>query len=117
MGHVNGIQTYRCTSAWGHELNNIMSTTFTITLILLSSRSIVIFQCTTESTSETYLKKYGIFMVFLSFFTNACIALAMYNDTLTLALLLKSVTSLLNYFCVMPLYISKSFLKLMVCLA
>jgi hypothetical protein len=56
-------------------------------------------------------------MVFLSFFTNACIALAMYNDTLTLALLLKSVTSLLNYFCVMPLYISKSFLKLMVCLA
>jgi hypothetical protein len=36
-------------------------------------------------------------MVFLPSFTNACIALAMYNGTLTLALLLRPTTSLWNY--------------------
>jgi hypothetical protein len=53
-------------------------------------------------------------MVVLPSFTNACITLAMYNDTLTLALLLRSVTPLLHYFFVMSLYISNSFLKLTV---
>jgi hypothetical protein len=56
-------------------------------------------------------------MVVLPSFTNAFIALAMYNDTLALALLLRSTTSLLNYFFIMSLYISDSFLKLTVCLA
>jgi hypothetical protein len=37
-------------------------------------------------------------MVVLPSFTKACIALTMYNDTLTLALLLRSATSLLNWF-------------------
>jgi hypothetical protein len=77
----------------------------------------IISQCTTENTCKTYLKKYGIFMVFLPSFINACIALAMYNDTLTLALLIRSTTSLLNCFFIMFLYISESYLKLMVLLA
>jgi hypothetical protein len=51
-------------------------------------------------------------MVVLSPFINALIALVMYNDTLTLAFLLSSATSLLNYFIVMSLYIFDSFLKL-----
>jgi hypothetical protein len=56
-------------------------------------------------------------MVVLPSFTNACIAIAMYNDTLALALQLKSATSLLTCFFVMSLYISDSLLKLMVWLA
>jgi hypothetical protein len=56
-------------------------------------------------------------MVVLPPFTNTCIALAMYNDTLALAFLLRSAPSLSNYFIVMSLYIYNSFLKLMVWLA
>jgi hypothetical protein len=37
LGRVHGVQTYHCTNAWGHEINNIMSTAFMITFILLSS--------------------------------------------------------------------------------
>jgi hypothetical protein len=50
-------------------------------------------------------------------FINACIALAMYNDTRALTFLLISATSLLNSFIIMSLYISDSFLKLRVWLA
>jgi hypothetical protein len=53
-------------------------------------------------------------MVILSSFTNVSITLAMYNDTLTLALLLRSATSLSICFFVMSFYISDSFLKLTV---
>jgi hypothetical protein len=56
-------------------------------------------------------------MVVLPPFTNACIALPMYNDALALAFLLRSATYLLNCFIVMSLYISNSFLKLTVWLA
>jgi hypothetical protein len=56
-------------------------------------------------------------MIFLPPFTNTCIALAMYNDTRALASLIFLVTSLLNSLIVMSLYISDSFLKLMVLLA
>jgi hypothetical protein len=56
-------------------------------------------------------------MVVLPPFTNVCIVLAMYNDILLLAFLLRSATSLLNYFIVMSLYIYDSFLKLTVWLA
>jgi hypothetical protein len=56
-------------------------------------------------------------MVFLHPFTNACIALAMYNDTRALASMLILATSLLNSFIVMSLYISDSFHKVTVWLA
>jgi hypothetical protein len=55
-------------------------------------------------------------MILLPSFINAWIALAMCNDTLALSLLLRSTTYLSSCFFVMPLYISKSFLKLMACL-
>jgi hypothetical protein len=56
-------------------------------------------------------------MVVLPPFTKACIALAMHNDTLALAFLLRSATFLLNYFIVMSLYMSDFILKLTVWLA
>jgi hypothetical protein len=60
------------------------------------------------------LKNCEICIAFFPPFTNACIALAMYNDTLALAFLFIYSTSLLNYFVVMSLYLSDSSLKLMV---
>jgi hypothetical protein len=44
--------------------------------------------------SQTYLKKYSIFMRVLSSFTKACIALAMYTATFDLAVPVCSLTYL-----------------------